>query len=169
LAKTTNTALLRERIKGNYADYRRIMLELCSDCVFEFAAEIAAAREVYSHAMTYDWTGEEIAAFLLKFDNPLKIIVDEWRGYSLTYNEGFEDFAFEFKRDFLKTGEQPCSEADDMDDIEDELFDEAPCDAGNRSAYFSELLAYCEKQLNIKIYSVTYSENGEGADYCVTR
>ena len=99
--ENTTIIQLRKRIEHNYADYRRQMLELCGECIFEFAAEISAVREAYNYIMAYEWTSEEIAALLLKFDNPLRIIVDEWRGYMKENSPGFESFAFEFTMDFL--------------------------------------------------------------------
>ena len=99
--ENANTIQLRKRIEYNYAEYRRQMLELCGECIFEFAAEIAAVREVYNYIMHYEWTSEEIAALLLKFDNPLRIIVDEWRGYMKDNSPGVESFSFEFTMDFL--------------------------------------------------------------------
>jgi hypothetical protein len=158
----TNMELLRERIERNYTDYRRIMLELCSECAFEFAPEVAAVREVHSHVTAYDWTSEEIAEFLLRFDNPMKVIVDEWLGYTHRFSEGFEDFALEFTRDFLGEGSVYYKSGDDDDDYFDESDDDADC----RPAYFAELMDYCGKQLNIKIHGVIYSENGEGAGFC---
>ena len=110
----SNITLLRERIQCNYADYRRQMLELCGECVFEFAAEIAAVREAYNYMMAYDWTQDELAHLLLKFDNPLRIVVDEWRGYQQANNPGFEAFAFEFTMDFL---------TDDIIILSDEVLD----------------------------------------------
>jgi hypothetical protein len=163
--KKTNMELLRERIERNYSDYRRIMLELCSDCVYEFAPEIAAVNEVYSHVTDYNWTSEEIAGFLLRFDNPMKIIVDEWRGYTHRFSEGFGDFAREFTRDFLGDGPVYYKSGDGCDD-DDGFYEDAEDDAESRSAYFSELIGYCEKQLGISIYGVIYSENGEGAGFC---
>jgi len=110
----SNIMLLRERMQGNYADYRRQMLELCGECIFEFAAEIAAVREAYNYIMTYEWTQDELAHLLLKFDNPLRIVVDEWRGYQQANNPGFESFAFEFTMDFL---------SDDIIILSDEVLD----------------------------------------------
>jgi len=110
----SNIMLLRERMQGNYADYRRQMLELCGECIFEFAAEIAAVREAYNYIMTYEWTQDELAHLLLKFDNPLRIVVDEWRGYQQANNPGFESFAFEFTMDFL---------TDDIIILSDEVLD----------------------------------------------
>jgi len=112
--KKSNIMLLRERIRNNYVDYKRQMLELCGECAFEFAAEIAAVREVYNYVITYEWTQDEHAHLLLKFDNPLKIIVDEYRGYQQANNPGFESFAFEFTMDFL---------SDDIIVLSDEVLD----------------------------------------------
>ena len=101
ILENTTIKQLRQRVEFNYSEYRRQMLALCGECIFEFAAEIAAVREVYSYVMAYEWTSDEIAHLLLKFDNPLRIIVDEWRGYQQDNNAGFESFAFEFTMDFL--------------------------------------------------------------------
>ena len=99
--ENTNILQLRRRFEQNYSDYRRQMLEMCGECVFEFAGEIAAFRHVYSYVMAHDWTSEDVAVLLLKFDNPLRIIVDEWRGYAEDNSASFESFAFEFNMDFL--------------------------------------------------------------------
>ena len=123
--ENTNILQLRRRFEQNYSDYRRQMLQSCGECLFEFAAEIAAVRHVYSHVMAYDWTSEEIAGLLLKYDNPLRIIVDEWRGYQQDNSADFESFAFEFNMDFLMDdGYIPGTEAAiTICELQDELFE----------------------------------------------
>ena len=145
--ENTNIIQLRRRFEQNYSDYRRQMLQMCGECVFESAAEIAAVRQAHSHVMAYDWTSEEIAGLLLKFDNPLRIVVDEWREYQQDNSAGFESFAFEFSMDFLMDdGYLPgTAAAITTSELQDDL-----CDLFNEVLELFERAEQCLTALNRK-------------------
>lgn len=159
MKQRTNVMLLNERVERNYTEYRERMLMLCGECVFEFAAEIAAVRKVYKFITENEYINEREAAILLCYGNPLKTLADAWIDYENIDDEEFDDYL----SGFVKYSPY----ADDADDEDDFEFEESDGDARSKEAYFAELMNYCEKQLNIKIVGVLYAGNseGEGADF----
>jgi len=76
---TTNRDILIARIKRNYAKYKNDMSELDSGNVFEYAAEIAVYTEIYEKITGGNfYMADETIECLLRFENPLRIFVDEW-------------------------------------------------------------------------------------------
>ena len=78
--KKTNVGLLRERIERNYEDYKKGMECFGADMevLFLFAPEIVAVCEIRSYLLDDYYVNENEAAFLLKIDEPLKKLADEW-------------------------------------------------------------------------------------------
>jgi len=80
----TSVSLLQERIEENYKAFKAGMLELDGEILFELAPTIAAARDVYKYTISGDCLEETEAAYLLRYDNPLKVLADAWRQYTET-------------------------------------------------------------------------------------
>jgi len=78
----SNVTLIQERIERNYRDFKNNILWLDSTAVFDLAPTIAAVSEVYKYTMNGDCLEEESAAYLLQYDNPLKILSDAWKDYN---------------------------------------------------------------------------------------
>ena len=64
------TIQLQRRMENNFEDFERNMLDMCKECIFQSAAEIALYREVQSYVSEYDWTSESVAELLLRFETP---------------------------------------------------------------------------------------------------
>jgi len=92
----TNNELLRERIEHGYARYKASIVQLDNKAIFEQASQIACVTEVHTilthHPNLLD---EENAAYLLRFENPLLLLANEWRNYSVVYGADFEGFIAE--------------------------------------------------------------------------
>ena len=83
-SKDSNTAILMTRIKRNYEEYKKEILELGSECIFESAAEIALYTEIYERMTTENhYMTEETLEFILRFENPLQLLVKEWNDYTI--------------------------------------------------------------------------------------
>jgi len=78
----SSVTLLRERIEENYEDFKAGMLELDNKTLFELAPTIAAARDVYRYTIKGGCLAETEAEYLLRFDNPFKVLTDAWAQYS---------------------------------------------------------------------------------------
>jgi len=67
---------LREKIETNYRSYiQQLQTKPASDLI-EQAGEIAAAKLVYEELM--DGCGPECSEYLLRFENPLEVVRDQW-------------------------------------------------------------------------------------------
>ena len=83
--------LLRERIEQNYEDLKAEMLAtLTKEGVFELAGQISAIEDVRFFMSTHDWLDEKEAAYLLTFNNPLRMLAGEWENYLDDSDRGFE-------------------------------------------------------------------------------
>ena len=152
----TNAILLKERVEQYYAEYKERMLNLCGECIFEFAAEIAAVRKVYKFITEHEDICEREAAILLCYGNPLKTIADAWIDYENIDDEEFEDYLSGFIK-FSSYADDDT--ADDEDD-----FEESDGEPADKEAYFAKIVSDCEKRFNIKIVGVLYAKN-EGAGF----
>ena len=84
---TQNTLL--ERIEQNYEDFKTTVVQLDGDCVFELAPMIAAVKDVHFYMTTHDWADMDQTEFLLKFENPLRLLADCWEEESEDRGAGF--------------------------------------------------------------------------------
>ena len=121
------TALLRERIEQNYADFKAETIRLDSKSVFELASTIAAVSDAHFYMTTHEWADCYATDFLLKCENPLKQLAEEWEAYREDMGEDFgkmlTNLAANWDEDYF-TGtiaeemrEEDCEEYDyDMDD-----------------------------------------------------
>jgi hypothetical protein len=69
---------LRDRLEKNYNVYKREMMDLSKDKLFEAAAEIAQIQESYEYFTKEYFFEESEISFLLKFKTPLELISDKW-------------------------------------------------------------------------------------------
>ena len=68
---------LQNRLEANYQAYiRQIQSRPASDLI-EQATEIAAAKLVYDELRECDFPAENLE-YLLRFENPLKVVRDQW-------------------------------------------------------------------------------------------
>jgi hypothetical protein len=69
---------LSERIEGNFAVYKRDMLDLSKEELFYAADEILPVINAYTYSkLEHAYTKSQVE-FLLKFENPLEVISDRW-------------------------------------------------------------------------------------------
>jgi hypothetical protein len=80
-AEYEQTSLLRERIEQNYEDFKEETVKLDGRSVFELAPVISAVNDVYFYMTTHSWADDDEADYLLKSENPLKLIAEEWEVY----------------------------------------------------------------------------------------
>ena len=121
----TSVTLLRERIEENYGNFKESTLELDSETLFELAPTIAAVRDVYSLLKENDYICEDDAAYLLRYDNPLKIIADAMRNYAEYTDEDFSDMIADFIEN--DDGEDYIT-VDLADELRDKYGDDMPID-----------------------------------------
>ena len=88
----SNIALLKNRLHRDYEDYRDEAIEYGGEYAFVLAAEVVAVKEVYNYLTGDNFIDEDDAAFLLKFENPLKALADEWEKHKLIENDDFDEF-----------------------------------------------------------------------------
>lgn len=67
---------LQERIEANYRTYRQQLQNRPASDLIEQAAEIAAVKLVYDELM--GGCNPDYADYLLRFDNPLQLVSDQW-------------------------------------------------------------------------------------------
>lgn len=110
----SSVTLLRERIEENYADYKVAMLKLDKEMLFELAPSIAAVNDVYRYTIKGDCLEETESAYLLRFENPLKMLADEWRQYM----DSDEYQMYDLIRDFVENdGGEDCLTVDLADEL----------------------------------------------------
>jgi hypothetical protein len=67
---------LQERIEANYRSYLQQLQNRPASELIEQAAEIAAVKLVYDELM--DGCNPDYADYLLRFENPLQLVSDQW-------------------------------------------------------------------------------------------
>ena len=67
---------LQERIEANYRTYLQQLQNRPASDLIEQAAEIAAVKLVYDELM--GGCNPDYADYLLRFDNPLQLVSDQW-------------------------------------------------------------------------------------------
>ena len=138
----SNITLLKERVRRNYEDYRDEAIEYGGEYVFVLATEVVAVKEVYSYLTDDDYVGEDEAAFLLKFENPLKALADEWETHKIIENDDF----CEFIENFIERG---STEPHVAVTIADELREKYGEDTPLNTACLLELVALGKKLFGI--------------------
>ena len=92
----TNNELLRERIEVCFARYKASMLQKHEQEIFEASDHISYVSNVYVILTHHpNLLTDEEAAYLLRFENPLLLLANEWRNYSVVYGADFEGFIAE--------------------------------------------------------------------------
>lgn len=76
---------LMRRIERNFADYKAAVLKLDKQSIFDKAAEIAAVKRVVHYMTNIHGYYERDIDYLLKFQNPLKLIVDRYQVNTRAY------------------------------------------------------------------------------------
>ncbi|MCL2853278.1 MAG: hypothetical protein FWE20_09645 [Defluviitaleaceae bacterium] len=77
----SNLTLLRERIEQNYTEFKDDVRELDTVSIYELASLIDATEDVYSYTSTHNFVGEEEAANLLQYNDPLLMLSYVWKEY----------------------------------------------------------------------------------------
>lgn len=70
---------LKERLKANYEAYIQRLGQKPAGELIEMASEIAAAKFIYEELMA-EWAAGEYADYLLRFEDPLEVLRDNWLG-----------------------------------------------------------------------------------------
>lgn len=149
----TSIEKLKERITQNYDEFRKSMLELDSETVFDLAMHIAAATDVLFYITTHNWIDDEEADYLLDFTNPLQLIADAWE-------ECLEDGGGDFRSVLETVLNDDENEENYMTlELESELREKYGDDAGIMEALLCELIEVGNRYLELRgIYE------GLGAD-----
>lgn len=80
--------ILRERLDQNYKDYMVQLHRMTADELILFASDITAAKQL--HEELPDVCDEDDIAFLLHFDNPLKLLTGYWEAEITGYDHSDE-------------------------------------------------------------------------------
>ena len=78
MTKIKNKMHLRERVKQNYIDFMKNILQLNKLKIVDLAPLITAVQEMYSAVITFDILSDDETEFLLKYKNPLKLLATAW-------------------------------------------------------------------------------------------
>ena len=70
------------RIEQNYEDFKKSVMQLDDESIFELAPTIAAVQDVHFYMTTHDWADVEQTEYLMQFENPLKLLADAWEDES---------------------------------------------------------------------------------------
>jgi len=70
------------RIEQNYEDFKKSVMQLDDESIFELAPTIAAVQDVHFYMTTHDWADAEQTEYFLQFENPLKLLADAWEDES---------------------------------------------------------------------------------------
>ena len=76
---------LMRRIERNFADYKASVLKLDKQSIFDKAAEIAAVKRVLHYMTNIHGYYERDIDYLLKFQNPLKLVADRYQVNTRAY------------------------------------------------------------------------------------
>ena len=118
---TLPKTLLTERIEQNFDDFKVDIIKLDSASVFELAPTINSVNDVHFYMTTHNWLDEGEAEYLLKWDNPLKILAAVWKEYS-------EDRGRQFG-DMLGKIVENCDDDDTTDSFSDDYDEDRSLDA----------------------------------------
>ena len=145
----SNKELLMERIEYDFLKYEAGVSKLNSSEILKLASQIAVVVEV--HTLMYehdDLVGEDEAACMLRFENPLMMLANEWLNYKSLFGAEFEDFI----GDLMTV---PDSELDTS------LMHEHESDTRKLLSVLTDMVGVCNKLYNF-IESKTYGDNSEG-------
>ena len=83
-------AMLYLKLDANMDELRKVMGRRSKDHIFGSAREIAATVDVYNLLYCADYPGQsypdEWLEYLLRFENPLKVVSDEWAKQHAMHN-----------------------------------------------------------------------------------
>jgi len=124
----SSVALLQARIARKYEDFKDTMLELDNETLFELAPTITAVREVFKYTIHGDCLEELESAYLLRYENPLKVLADAWK----QFNESDEYQLYDLIGDIVAEdddGEDDYMTVAFADELRDKYGDDIPIDA----------------------------------------
>ena len=90
---------LTERLNKNMTQFSEFLMALDKKRIINMASEIAAVEETYRQLTTQTDFDDEDAEFLLKFQNPLLTVANEWANYLDDQSVAFSDVLYEFYDD----------------------------------------------------------------------
>jgi len=117
-----------ERIEQNYEDYKRSITQLDTETLFGLASTITAVKDVYFYMSTHDWADEEQAAYLLQFENPLKLLADLWEEESEDRGADFGDMLDNIGGDSYEDFTESYITIMLADELRDKYGDDMPID-----------------------------------------
>ena len=94
--KYSPNMLLMERIEQNYEDFKNEALQLDGESIFVLAPIIAAVQTAYFYMTKHNLTDNYTTEYLLKHENPLRLLADKWEDYSMSNNKNFGDMFYDF-------------------------------------------------------------------------
>jgi hypothetical protein len=112
---------LRARLDENFSEYKKAMLSLSKDELFNAASETASTRQAYTYfTEEHNFTDAEVS-FLLKFQNPLDVVSDRFGAQlfdvSATISRIFEDQQRTLRQGgYALMPEEPASAAAELSD-----------------------------------------------------
>ena len=104
-----NDRRLKERLKADYGEYIRQLMQKPAEELIGMAPEIAAAEFMYKELAAEGAFGE-YAGYLLQFENPLELLRDSWQGYEeCDRHEEIDHMLWSMKDREIGIGEYPLA------------------------------------------------------------
>ena len=105
-----NKRKLKERLKACYGAYIRQLRQKPAEELIEMASEIAAAKFTYK-VVTAEGAFGEYAGYLLRFENPLEVLRENWLGREACgRHKEIGLMLWEMKKEEIGIGEYPMAE-----------------------------------------------------------
>ena len=105
-----NERKLKERLKACYGAYIRQLRQKPAEELIEMASEIAAAKFTYKE-VTAEGAFGEYAGYLLRFENPLEVLRENWLGREACgRHKEIGLMLWEMKKEEIGIGEYPMAE-----------------------------------------------------------
>jgi len=95
-------ARLKQRVAGNYANFKAEMLSLCEEEIYDNAQRIAIVKDVYEQITSneLDYMEQSEAEYLLRFYDPLEMIADYMEQVSIgEYSTDIDEAFIELMND----------------------------------------------------------------------
>lgn len=105
-----NEKMLKERLKANYEAYIQQMRQKPAEELIGMAEEIAATKLVYEE-LSVEGAFGEYAGYLLRFENPLEVLRDNWQGgEGYARHEEIDHMLWNMKDKGIGIGDYPMAE-----------------------------------------------------------
>ena len=117
-----------ERIEQNYEDFKASAVQLDGGSLYELAPTIAAVEDVYFYMSTHDWADAAQTAYLMQFENPLRLLADAWEEENEDRGADFGDLLDKISGGEYEDFTDDYMTADLADELREKYGDDVPLD-----------------------------------------